>query len=85
MTNSEGKTFTTNVAGTYITKQISGAKRAREAYEREIDQARSLFGQTEKFFLPLPELIRRKMEREETWEVIRLRRKSLPWRISRRK
>lgn len=48
MTNSEGKTFTTNVAGTYITKQISGAKRAREAYEREIDQARSLFGQTEK-------------------------------------
>ena len=48
MTNSEGKTFTTNVAGTYITKQISGVKRAREAYEQEIDQARSLFGQTEK-------------------------------------
>ena len=43
MTNSEGKTFTTNVAGTYITKQISGVKRAREAYEQEIDQARSLF------------------------------------------
>lgn len=48
MTNSEGKTFTTNVAGTYITKQISGAKRAREAYEQEIEQAKSLFGQTEK-------------------------------------
>ena len=48
MTNSEGKTITTNVLGTAITKQISAARRARETYEQEIEQAKSLFGQTEK-------------------------------------
>ena len=48
MTNSEGKTITTNVLGTTITKQISAARRARETYEQEIEQAKSLFGQTEK-------------------------------------
>ena len=48
MTNSEGKTITTNVLGTAITKQISAARRARETYEQEIEQAKSLFGQTGK-------------------------------------
>ena len=48
MTNSEGKTITTNVLGTAITQQISAARRARETYEQEIEQAKSLFGQTEK-------------------------------------
>lgn len=52
MTNSEGKTITTNVLGTAITKQISAARRARETYEQEIEQAKSLFGQTEKILSP---------------------------------
>ena len=47
MTDADGKTFTTNTAGVYIMQQVQSAKRARESYERELNEAKSLFGQTE--------------------------------------